>query len=76
MVTIVQAKPQYLSNIHSILTLTKHDVWDHKIDLTEEQLGQRLLCDKPKYFAGMALSDWDVDKCDQAGIEALLSERE
>ena len=58
MVTIVQAKPQYLSNIYSlILTLAKHDGWDHKIQLTEEQLGQRLFCDESKHFSGMALVD-------------------
>jgi len=43
MVTIVQAKPQYLSNIYAmILTLAKQD-------------------------------GWDVYKCDQAGIDSLLS---
>lgn len=58
MVTIVQAKPQYLSNIYSmILTLAKHDGWEHKIQLTELQLGQLLFCPEPKHFAGMAVVD-------------------
>lgn len=58
MVTIVQAKPQYLSKIYPmILSLAKHDGWDHKVQLTEEQLGQRLFCNEPKHFAGMAMVD-------------------
>ena len=55
---IIQAKPQYLSQIYSmILELAKYEGILDRIKITEPQLGNLLFCYQPHHFVGMALVD-------------------
>lgn len=56
MISIIQAKPQYLSDIYSlILQLATHENILDKISISESQLGELLFCEKPYHFISVAL---------------------
>lgn len=56
MIPIIQAKPQYLSDIYEmVIELATYEGIQDKIKITEYQLGKLLFCDQPIHFAGMAV---------------------
>ncbi|WP_133139297.1 GNAT family N-acetyltransferase [Legionella genomosp. 1] len=58
MVTIIQAKSEYLSQIYAIiLELAKYENILDKIKITESQLGELLFCHAPNHFVALALID-------------------
>ncbi|MFO9228349.1 GNAT family N-acetyltransferase [Legionella pneumophila serogroup 1] len=58
MVTIIQAKLEYLNQIYEIiLDLAKYENILDKIKITESQLGELLFCNQPNHFIGVALAD-------------------
>ena len=55
---IIQAQPQQLSNIYSmILNLAQHEGVLDRIKITEGRLGELLFCDKPNHFVALAMID-------------------
>lgn len=58
MYTIIQAKPQYLGDIYSmILELAQNEGIYDGIRITESELSELLFCKQPKHFVVMALVD-------------------
>lgn len=58
MFTIIQAKPQYLAEIYTmILELAQYEGIYDRIRITESQLANLLFCDKPNHFVAIALID-------------------
>ena len=56
MYTIIQAKPQYLGDIYSmILELAQHEGIYDRIGITDFELGELLFCKQPNHFVAMAL---------------------
>ena len=61
MYTIIQAKPQYLGDIYSmILELAQHEGIYDRIRITESELGALLFCKQPNHFVAMALVDEEL----------------
>lgn len=51
MFPIIQAKPQYLSDIYSmIIDLARYEGIHDKLKITESQLGNPLFCYQPNHF--------------------------
>ena len=58
MLSIIQAKSQYISNIYSmILELAQYEGIRDKIKITALQLEHLLFCAQPNHFVGIALMD-------------------
>ena len=58
MFSIIEATPQYLSNIYSmILALAKQEGILDKVQLNEAQLGGLLFCNNPNHFVAIARMD-------------------
>lgn len=56
MFPIIQAKPQFLSDIYKmVFELAQYHGIEDKIKITESQLSAFLFCDQPNHFVGMSL---------------------
>lgn len=61
MFSIQQATPNYLNKIYFImLDWAQSEGIEHKIRITQSQLGDRLFCNEPNHFSALALRDDEV----------------